>query len=173
MIKNMKHNYNTLYNRVILQPMSVKDSELYRQLRNQNDIRIWFENSCIIEQDMQIEWYNKYLTKFGEYMFSIYNLYEEFIGGVSIYNLNEKGHYAEFGRLIVDKSKVTEKGMGLDATIAVLNIAKTQLLLNKLQLEVYENNHAAISTYRKAGFIISGRIRDKKGKKMYSMVRNL
>lgn len=85
----MKHNFHTFYKRVLLQPMSVRDSELYRQLRNQNHIRIWFENSCIIEQDVQRIWYNKYLVTFGEYMFSIYDLLGQFIGGVSIYKYNE------------------------------------------------------------------------------------
>jgi|MucameStandDraft_1065616.scaffolds.fasta_scaffold20621_3 RimJ/RimL family protein N-acetyltransferase len=169
----MKHNFHTFYKRVLLQPMSVRDSELYRQLRNQNHIRIWFENSCIIEQDVQRIWYNKYLVTFGEYMFSIYDLLGQFIGGVSIYKYNEIEKKAEFGRFIIDKSKVLEKGIGLEATIATLHIAKTQLLLNRLQLEVYENNYAAISTYKKAGFIINGKIKDKKGKDMYSMVRSL
>lgn len=97
----------------------------------------------------------------------------QFIGGVSIYKYNEIEKKAEFGRFIIDKSKVLEKGIGLEATIATLHIAKTQLLLNRLQLEVYENNYAAISTYKKAGFIINGKIKDKKGKDMYSMVRSL
>ena len=144
----MNHQYSIKWGKVVLLPLSEEDSEKYRIIRNAS--RDWFVNKGIITAEQQTAWYRKYADNPTEVMFSIY-LNECFIGGNSLYCIDKKTQTAEYGRLLIAK-EFSGNGYGFLATKAVEEIAKEQLHLKKLFLEVYENNYPALSTYYKAGY---------------------
>ncbi len=151
----MEHTFTCRGHGLILCPFSAKDSECYRLLRNRENNRRWFFFSDPISREAQEDWYRSYLKKDDEYMFSIYTENGTFLGGAALYHIGE--HAAEFGRLIVDRTAAGRGGVGTLALLLLCDLAREQLGLIRLYLEVYEDNIPAVKTYEKAGFILKGR----------------
>lgn len=148
----MIHSYKDKYNRVMLGPLKIENIESLRILRNKQ--RNWFIYSEELTKEDQIKWFENYNLKKNDYMFSIHpiNQQDRFIGAVALYGINEESKTAEFGRLIIDKETAKEKGLGYDATMCACTIGFEQIGLNKILLEVFEENISAIKTYQKACF---------------------
>lgn len=163
----MRHNYKIEYAGIKLVPMDAIASEKYRLLRNIPDIRKWFAFKGIISEENQSEWFERYLENPKDVMFAILDDNDSFLGCNSIYDINEDGS-AEYGRLIIDPS-FSGKGFGYKATCAAVQIAKNQMNLKCLKLEVYRNNISAITSYKKALFVETGIIIDEQGNPMSIM----
>lgn len=153
----MEHNYSIEWNSVILFPLNEQTSEKYRILRNNKNIHKWFFHSSEISELQQKEWFETYKNREDDIMFSIHLNDEKrtFIGANAIYAIQEEDKMAEYGRVIIDP-QFTGRGFGYSATLAACIFAKNVLKLNKLVLEVYKENIAALNMYRKAGFKHSG-----------------
>ena len=147
----MKHGYTSRYGRVQLQPLTGKDAERMRLLRNRNSSRFFYDHNISPEQ--QKKWYASYLDTAQDYMFSVYLQDENhWIGAVGIYNVDLQKMTGEFGRLLIDKETTVQRGLGVDVTEAACKFAFEQLGLKMVYLEVYADNIAAIRTYEKSGF---------------------
>ena len=163
----MKHNLTGKYGKITLIPLEESHIEEMRVLRNKN--KDFFVYSGVISESDQKSWYNKYLLTEGDFAFSVM-LEDTWIGSVSIYNVDTENQTAEFGRLLVDRDKANQKGLGVDTTICACNIAFAQLNINKITLQVYDDNIAAYKTYLKSGFTEVGFSFDKNGKKLIDMI---
>lgn len=164
----MDHKLMRIYDRVILTPLTIQDIEKVRILRNRN--RQWFINSGEITQEDQERWYQHYLSKTDDIMFSVYHRESgKWIGAVALYNIDKIKGCAEYGRIIIDNQIVHEKGLGLDTTVCVCQIGFEELGLSKIKLEVFSNNIAAKKTYERAGFSVIGIDVDEKGREMLLM----
>lgn len=152
----MKHEFIISKNGYILKPLELHYIDSLRLLRNKDHNRSCFLYSEIISEEQQRKWYEGYLEKAGDYMFAIFkeNRLDEFLGAVAIYNFNNKNNSAEFGRIVLDKTKLTERGIGMLVTSEVCNFAFKQFNLSEIILEVFEDNIAAFKTYEKVGFKI-------------------
>lgn len=150
----MEHRFEIYKEGIILKPLGYKDIELLRVLRNKNENRNCFLYSDIISKEQQEAWYQNYLKKTGDYMFSIFkeNKLDEFLGAVAIYNFDEEDNSAEFGRIILDKSKINEKGIGSIVTKIFCDFVFKNFSLEEIKLEVFKDNIAALKTYEKVGF---------------------
>lgn len=149
----MKHDLQVQSGNILICPMTSDDSEQYRRIRNQDENRRWFVDSKIISSEVQRNWFNSYLKKVDEYMFSIY-AFGLFVGGCSLYCIDKHIRTAEFGRIAIDTVQ-KGKGYGYEATLGTLKIAKDLLGLDTVRLFVKKDNVAAIKTYLKAGFFFS------------------
>ena len=149
----MEHSYAAFFKRVALSPLEGDDFESLRLLRNQ--VRQWFRTSEIVSYVQQQQWRQSYLEAAGDFMFKVARQLapDVFIGATALYNVDTEKRNAVFGRLVIDKTKISsEKGLGLDATLATMSIAFFQLNLQSVYLEVLANNIPAIKTYQRAGF---------------------
>lgn len=160
----MKHDYSGTFKRVSLLPLTEEYIENLRLLRNRH--RECFVFSGEISRDAQVSWYINYLEKENDYVFSVFaeNIW---VGSVSIYNISNG--IGEFGRLIIDKTLLKEKGIGLDTTICACDLAFNHMGITELTLQVYESNIPAHKTYLKAGFTETGRECDSNGKTLINM----
>lgn len=148
----MLHNYSDNYNNIILEPLEECHIEKMRKLRNRN--RMSFINSNLISETEQITWFKQYVEKKDDYMFSIMRKSDnQFVGVVGLYNVCKSE--AEFGRLMIDKEIVNEKGYGYDSVLCACSIGFHKLNLEKIILEVWEENIPALKTYLKAGFMVT------------------
>lgn len=152
----MKHKFIISKNGYILRPLEFKDIEFLRALRNKEQNRYCFLYGEIISEEQQQKWYKAYLEKSGDYMFAIFkeNTLDQFLGAVAIYNFNNENNSAEFGRIVLDKIKLTESGVGTLVTSEVCNFSFKQFNLSEIVLEVFEDNIPAVKTYEKVGFKI-------------------
>ena len=155
----MKHNYTIAFDDIYLSPLTCETSENYRRLRNHPDIRQWFRYKDDISEAQQKRWFEKYINAPCDVMFAIFSSEShDFIGANALYNINGKGR-AEYGRIIIDP-ELRGRGFGYKATCAAILIARDQMNLQQLVLEVYDANQRAISIYRKCGFIETGMVCD-------------
>lgn len=95
----------------------------------------------------------------GDLVFGICDrVTEKLIGGVGLHRIDYKNRHALFGIFIGD-AKSRGKGHGTEATGMVVNYAFDTLNLNRVWLQVYEDNKAAIRAYGKVGFRKEGVLR--------------
>ena len=150
----MEHDYSYRAKDISLRPLSVEDSEKYRQLRNREDNRRWFKTDVVIAADAQEKWYRNYLLKPAEYMFAIEeNETGEFLGAVGLYDIDSETKSAEIGRIIVDRYKAGGKGYASIALESVCRIGVEQLDLQRIYAEIYADNAASIRSFEKIGFL--------------------
>jgi RimJ/RimL family protein N-acetyltransferase len=168
----MKHDYQEMFQYIKLCPFEAEHSEKYRMLRNRPEVRKMFKQESEITEEQQRMWYASYLNNKDDFMFSIIDEKNEFIGACSIYNIDEKSSTGEFGRIIVD-SKFSGKGYAYKATVAASLIAKYELGLKKLVLEVFEDNIKAVKSYIRGGYHIVDELYDVTERKLLRMEQNL
>lgn len=154
----MEHQYHAFQEKVSLVPMDLESSEKYRIVRNHEENRKWFLSEEKISLRSQREWFQKYLLAENEYMFSILDESKIFIGGCGLYGIDKDRGKGEFGRIAIEPERKFA-GYGYLATVAAVRIAKEELGLKELLLEVKRNNISAQKMYMKAGFqyCISGK----------------
>ena len=150
----MKHNYSYEYKRILLKPLEKHDIEELRVLRN--GTREFFVYQEIITQEKQQRWFEQYLQKDDDIMFKIVKAEkpEEFIGAIALYDIDPEKHKAEFGRIVIDKEKVSEKGLGQEAVEAITQFGFTILKLQEIVAEVLKDNQRALISDLRAGFTI-------------------
>lgn len=156
----MNHHYIIETKRLILRPLSEEYIEDLRQLRNR--MNKFFYSQDIISVEGQTNWFNNYLIKEDDLMFSIFhkNNPNEYIGSIALYGINKASKEAEFGRIMVDKDKCSDKGVGTEAIYALLKFAFHNLGLIKIIATVKTDNNKAIDVYNKVGFIKCGEIKE-------------
>jgi RimJ/RimL family protein N-acetyltransferase len=153
----MDHDITGSWGRIILSPLLRSDIEPLRFLRNRESK--WFFKNEQIDSISQAKWYEHYLQQTDDFMFriSLKNNIGIFIGAVGIYHIDSNTRFGEFGRLLIDHTIVTEKGLGVDATICACKIGFEYFNLQTIKLEVLDTNKRAIKTYERSGFIFKDR----------------
>lgn len=68
----MRHSYIAQYGDIKIVPLTATDSKKYRMIRNELNVRKWFEHKDIISKTQQDNWYKIYLDNSSDLMFSIY-----------------------------------------------------------------------------------------------------
>lgn len=107
------------------------------------------------------EWYESLKKNKDTYDFAIEALDEKlYIGGCGIYEIDWNNGVCEVGIYIGDKN-FRGKGYGTEAMKLLLDFIYEQTNLNKVQLEVFSFNQRAICSYKKCGFVVEGRIRQR------------
>lgn len=160
----MKHNYTHSRDDLKLLPLTEEYIEKMRILRNENRFR--FIYSEIISSEEQEKWFDSYLKKENDYIFSVF-IGNIWVGISSIYNVTNET--AEFGRLVIDKSKVSKSHLGLAATLCTCELAFKLFDLKRITLQVYKDNIPAYKTYVNAGFVATRTEIDANGQELITM----
>lgn len=152
----MNHSYTYEFKRIILEPLEEKDIELLRLLRNRE--RQYFINQAEISKEAQIKWYHRYLEKNDDIMFRIVrkSAPDIFIGVIALYDIDWEKKICEFGRILIDREIVKEKGLGFEATVGVTQLGFDILKLNTIVAEVLKTNERVLKIYKRAGYNIIG-----------------
>jgi len=128
-----------------------EDIEFLRVLRNKDVNRKNFIYQKEISSEDQQLWFESYSKNTQDHMYSVVrNSDDSLIGFAALYNMKELE--AEFGRLIVDKEKYNQPGLGKLILRHLIDIAKVQFHLNKLKLDVFADNIPALKIYEQCGF---------------------
>lgn len=149
----MKHNYKIENDEIVLRPLEERDIELVRKWRNTDSIRKSFIYQEVISAPQQKKWYEKYSNDISDIMFII-EYKREAVGAVALYNIENVKKTVEFGRLMIGEKSARGKKLGQAVTKMLSNYALTTMGLEKVVLEVYEDNHYALNGYKDAGFKI-------------------
>ncbi|KAH8806522.1 acyl-CoA N-acyltransferase [Flagelloscypha sp. PMI_526] len=79
---------------------------------------------------------------------------ERFVGFVAIHSVETRNRYGQF--VIALSPSAWGKGYALEASKFVVGHAFLHLGLNRLQLEVFDDNEKALKLYKKSGFEVEG-----------------
>lgn len=162
----MLHNFNIEAKNLSIIPLIEDNIQQIRIWRNMDHIRKNFIYDGIIDEEQQKQWFERYKITDNDYAFIIKeNKYlNRNIGTVSIYNFSEDLKQAEFGRIIIGDIEAQGKGYGVLSSRLICNIAFNKMGVEKLVLEVFEENSAAYHVYNKIGFKKTGirKINDRK-----------
>ncbi|MFS0722867.1 GNAT family N-acetyltransferase [Paenibacillus sp. 1P07SE] len=85
---------------------------------------------------------------------------EDYIGQLDLFEIDWKNRMAEMGIVIGDPAD-HGRGYGREAIGVLQQFVYHELGLNRLQLEVHEDNRAAIQCYQHCGFREEGRLRQR------------
>jgi len=80
------------------------------------------------------------------------------VGNCGFHKIDWRCRVAEVGIFIGEK-RLWNRGYGTEAMLLLLKYGFYTLNMNRISLDVYENNPSAIRAYEKAGFIQEGRKR--------------
>lgn len=149
----MDHNFSCEYKRVILKPIKRGDIEQVRVLRNNPQIRRWFNYSEEISKENQLKWYEKYLSDPTDYMYAVFlrNDPSKLIGTYASYNLDLAKRTIEVGRLMVDSQNISERGLGYDIVGAAIKLVFENLPVDIITGEVFAENERSIRCSMEGG----------------------
>ncbi|MFH1546898.1 MAG: GNAT family protein [bacterium] len=83
----------------------------------------------------------------------------ELIGDLGISSIDKKNKHAEIGLSIGDK-RYWGRGYGTDSVLTALSFCFEELCLNRVYLDVWEDNKRAIRCYESCGFMRDGLLRE-------------
>ncbi|MFI4965123.1 MAG: GNAT family N-acetyltransferase [Caulobacterales bacterium] len=83
----------------------------------------------------------------------------QLVGMVSLQEIDALNRSASF-HLVLGEAEARGKGLGVLATRAMLKHAFGDLGLQRVGLQVLDDNHAARALYAKAGFVVEGELRE-------------
>lgn len=165
----MKHNYVKQYKNIKIRQLNKEDLEFLRIWRNNPENTRFLKRVPYITSEMQIKWFQNYLNNDSEMTFAIDEVctLHQIVGSLTLYNF--EGTKAEVGKILVGDPCAHGMDVCTNALIAVMKIAKEELLLQRLYLHVYKENIPAMKVYKKVGFEIQCDKIVSNGKSEYTM----
>jgi len=140
---------------VTLRPLLAADIEMLRKWRNSEPIRNSFVYNSEITAEQQALWFEKYEKDDTDRMFIA--LYEDIpVGASALYNIDKQKGQAEFGRLMLGDLSKRGLGLGKQITSLTTNLGFQEMKLNRIYLEVFEENPYALKIYEDLGYKITG-----------------
>jgi len=139
--------------KVLLRPLERQDLSLLAAWRNDPEIRRHFFNPYPITLSGQDKWYDAYLGRGDALLFIIQGKEgDKALGSIGLDRIDHRNQSAEYGRLLIADVADRQQGYARDASITLLRYAFTELNLNRVYLEVFADNKAAIRLYERCGF---------------------
>lgn len=169
----MQHNYEISYKNVHLRPLAECDIEILRNWRNNPSNSQYLSKKPQITHEMQLEWYKKYLEDKNEILFAIEEnrFLNRFVGALGLYDLT--GDECFYGKILLGDNESHGIRVGLNATIAALKIALSELNIKKVSVYVYPENRPSRTMCEQAGFRVKGFHIDSTGKEELLMQYSL
>ena len=132
---------------------------------NDTDVRQYLMIYFPMSQAFEEKWFEENVNKPPAEQVLVIEVFTESgwkaIGNTSLMNISDIDRNAEIGIFIGEKSE-WNKGHGRKAMKLMLNYGFNTLNLNRIFLQVYENNLRGIRAYKATGFIEEGRMRQAK-----------
>jgi len=135
---------------VLLRPLAARD--LRRCVKWYNDPRVtqFLGRTTGVSLAEQERWFRDYERKPDEQVFAI-EVDGRHIGNLGFHHVNRVHRKADLG-IVIGEPTAWSKGIGTEAIRLALGYAFVALGLNKVSLDVLEDNARAIRTYEKVGF---------------------
>ncbi|HYM38725.1 MAG TPA: GNAT family protein [Thermoplasmata archaeon] len=99
-------------------------------------------------------WFRDYLRRSDEQIFAI-EIEGRHVGNLGLHKVDRVHRKADLG-IVIGESAYWSRGYGTEALRAALDYGFDRLELNKVSLEVLEDNVRAIRSYAKCGFVREG-----------------
>lgn len=135
---------------VRLRLLQEADLPLTRQWRNQDNVRIWFKDTSVLEPEQHQRWFERYRQKDDDFVF-IVEAEGRPVGQAAVYGIDWQVRIGEVGRFLA-APEARGKGFVGAACGHLIRFCRETLRLRSVFLEVKENNERAIDIYARNGF---------------------
>lgn len=138
-----------------LRKLEMKDADFMNEWMHDEDITQYMLTD-FSEMDLKdcVAFISKSSNDSVNVHYAVCNDDDEYLGTVSLKNINMRDKSAEYA--IIFRNKALGTGASMWATQEILRIAFEKLKLNRVYLDVLCDNKRAIRFYRKVGFIEEG-----------------
>lgn len=167
----MKHHFYCEHRRVALRALTEADIEWVRCLRNQPQIRKWFNYSKELTSEQQKLWYQKYIIDPTDFMYVavMRDQPDISIGTYADYNYDMENGTIEAGRLMVDSAHVTQRALGYDIVGCAVKLVFDNLPVQRINAEIFADNERSIKcTMGGGGFSIIERF-EREGRELFRL----
>lgn len=138
-----------------LRALVEKDAELMYEWMHDEEVVYWMLTDF---SSMTMEDCNEFIVKANQndrnLHYAVCNDEDEYLGTISLKNINERDKSAEYA--VIFRKKALGTGAALWATEKIIDIAFNDLHLNRIYLDVLCDNKRAVRFYEKMGFIKEG-----------------
>lgn len=142
----------------MLRRLEEKDAHYMLEWMHDKTINCWF---CYPFADMTLEkarLFIRYSFDEENQHFAITDDKDEYLGTISLKNISERDHNAEF--VIVVRKKVQGTGIAERAVTQILKYAFNELGLHRIYIKVFADNIPARTLYESCGFDLEGEFKD-------------
>ena len=145
---------------VYIRRMSLEDTDDIVRWRNSEGVKKYFIYQNEFTREGHIHWYyTKIKTGEAVQFIIVEKTTEKAIGSVYLRDVDLNNKKAEYGIFIGEES-VRGKGYGTTAAKLILEYAFKEMGLHRIYLRVYADNERAIASYKRAGFLLEGILKD-------------
>ncbi len=145
--------------RVILRPLKVSDAERFVKWFNDPAVHRFLARRKLKLKEERA-WIRSIPKKKDQIHFAIDTREGVHIGSVGLNEINRRDNYAVFCIVIGDK-RYWSKGYGTEAMKLIVDHGFRRLKLHRIELDVYDYNARGIKLYRRLGFKMEGKKRER------------
>ena len=147
--------------KVVLRPITLADAVRFVRWMNEREV-VWLSRGPAkkLTRKEECKWIKSIPKLKDQKHFSISTLNGVHIGGIGFKTIDALNRYAEIAIVIGDKRYLNKK-LGTDAMRTLINWGFKKLKLHRIELEVYEYNMHGIRLYRRLGFKVEGKMRER------------
>jgi len=148
--------------RVRLRPISTHDLDSLMAWVNDNEVtRTLLSGRYPLTREAEAKWIEaRTAVDAKEVTCVIETLAGEYLGGISLFRIQEIERTAELG-IVIGKKSAWGKGYGTEAMQLLVAYGFRQLNLHMIYLTVLRGNPKAAHIYEKIGFVHEGRLRNR------------
>ncbi|MFH1193046.1 MAG: GNAT family protein [Candidatus Jorgensenbacteria bacterium] len=147
--------------KVILRPIVRADASRFVKWMNDREVtRLSRGPSKKLTLEEERKWIKSIPKLKDQKHFSICTFGGTHIGGIGFKTIDTLNRYAEIAITIGDK-RYWNKKLGTDAMRTLINWGFKEFKLHRIELEVYEYNARGIKLYRRLGFKLEGKMRER------------
>ena len=145
---------------IILREISLNDTDNIISWRNNPNVKKFFCIQKDLTREEHINWFNTMIKPGKVKQFIIVDkTVNKDIGSVYLRDIDYKNLKAEYG-IFIGEDYCRGHGIGSEAAKLILDYGFNVLNLHKIFLRAFEENFAAIKSYRKVGFEVEGIFKD-------------
>ncbi|MDP2856562.1 MAG: GNAT family protein, partial [Bacillota bacterium] len=144
---------------VMLRPARRDDLDILLRWANDAETTRWLLIDPPMTRAAESSWLEYMLTSVTDRLFIIYTAGGTPVGTIALGQISSKHRKARVGIAIFEKAS-RNRGFGTEAMELVLDYSFNTLKLHRVELDVFEDNAAAIRSYKKCGFVSEGIVRE-------------
>ncbi len=140
--------------RVVLRPLATGDLRRCVKWFSDPQVTQFLGRNTPVTLAEEERWFRDYLRRGDEQIFAI-EVDGKHVGNLGLYKVDRVHRKADLG-IVIGEPTYWSHGYGTDALRAALTYGFEQLGLNKISLDVFEDNARAQRSYVKCGFVREG-----------------
>lgn len=145
---------------IFLRPITLEDTDDIVRWRNSENVKKFFIYQGKFSKEGHLNWMENKVKQGSVIQFMIIEKEsDKAVGSVYLRDVDLEYRKAEYG-IFIGEEDARGKGYGTQAARLMLEYAFSEIKLHRVYLRAFADNHRAIASYRKVGFLLEGILKD-------------